>query len=131
MWATLLLNRWTLRAAILLAVIGGCWYAVHAFRGWQERKQQEAVVQREAEITASSLAQQVEQLKIDLAAERTRLSELNSAMVAERTRAEERVAIFNRHRLGDLLQAKPEMIEKRINGATTEVWKQIEQESRL
>lgn len=132
MWAFLAIpwvrtiGKWVLVAGVVGWVV---WSVIDTARDWQDRQEREAVARREAEITVTSLTAQLDRTRQDLAAERTRLAELHKALEEERARAAERVAIFNRHRFGELLQAKPGLIEKRINSATADVWTQIEQES--
>lgn len=115
----------------IVAFLALAWYADHRFTLWQRNVRDEAVNLRDAQVTAESLRLQLARSKDDLAAERDRLAALTEQLNGVRTDSAQRVAVFNKHRFGDLLQAKPALIESRVNHATAEVWEQIERESQL
>jgi hypothetical protein len=95
------------------------------------RNYQESVIARAfAEAEAKSMREQLGTIRQQLTDERARVQTLNEQLTAARAAAAARAEVFNRHNLGELVQEKPLMIERRINTATVEVWREIETESR-
>lgn len=130
MWLSLLAANPLARELGKWLLIGvAMWYVQHRAVAWIEQQRQDAVALRESQITQITQAAELKQAQADLAAERARLEVLTQQLAERREAEQQRVAIFNKHQLGDLVQAKPGLIEKRMNAATTEVWKQIELES--
>lgn len=131
LWAMPAVRRGLSLVLKIGALIAIAWYADHRFNLWQQHQREEAAHARELEITTDGLRQELARMQADLKAERTRLDALTQELNEARQQSAKQVEVFNKHRFGELLQAKPELIESRVNKATTEVWTQIERESRL
>lgn len=117
--------------AAVLALVFGFRALMNAWDNHLADVRAQAVELRESQISAEALRTQLARAETDLADERARLATLTQQLNREREAAARRVMIFNRHRFGELVQAKPELIESRINKATIEVWTGIERESQL
>lgn len=105
-------------------------YGWHSFQSWRAEERKAAQTQLANQINVATLQSQLDRTQADLKAEQARSSTLNQQLDTERSAAQQRTKIFNEHQLDKLVQAKPGLVEQRINAATAKVWEQIEQESR-
>lgn len=122
-WLATPAGGFVLKGVAILAVALALKYAIG---NYQDNLIERALAEAEAKATADHLARTHALLRD----ERARVAVLQEELTAARTAAAARTAVLNQHNLGDLLQAKPLMIERRINTATIEVWREIEDESR-
>jgi uncharacterized protein YlxW (UPF0749 family) len=85
-----------------------------------------------AERTRADLAEkQIERMETALENEQRRQEELQTNLQAARDRENETTEVLeDRARLASLTQAKPGLLERLARRATTQVWEDIESESR-
>lgn len=122
-WLASPLGKLVLKGLLIVGAALAIKYAIGAY--------QEAIIDRAfAEAEAKEKAAQIVRLGTELKEERARVEVLNGELTAARAAAAARTDVLNRHNLGELLQEKPGMIERRVNSATIEVWRAIEAESR-
>jgi hypothetical protein len=112
-----------------LVIVLAFWYVANAIQGYHRELIDTALSKREAEITVTTLRERLTRTEQELKAEQQRLQTLHTQLERERQAAVDRIAVFNRHNFGELLQAKPGLMESRINHATQKVWSDIEAES--
>jgi len=122
-WLASPLGKLVLKGALILVAAIAVRAAIVSY---QNNLIDRAFAEAEAKANAALLVTVRQQLKD----ERARVATLNEQLAAARTAAALRTEVLNRHNLGELMQAKPLMIERRINTATVEVWREIEDESR-
>lgn len=91
-----------------------------------------AEVAASAERTRADLAEQErDRLEEAIDAERERQAELQTELQAARDREKDSTEVLeDRERLDRLTQAKPGLLERLARRATTQVWEEIEVESR-
>ena len=91
-----------------------------------------AEVAATAERTRADLAEaERDRLENNIEAERERQEVLNRELQAARDREDDTTEVLeDRERLNRLTQAKPGLLERLARRATTQVWKDIENESR-
>ncbi len=112
---------------ILLALIGG--------GGWLFNHQIKARVYAETRATQAELAQELAERERDrmeqaLEDEQRRAGILQEELDAARIQFQESTAVLaDRERLDRVLQAKPGLLERRAQAATTRVWTEIETEA--
>jgi hypothetical protein len=129
-----------LRALPLILVLGAGGYAGHWLIVLQKNNEIAILTEKleslSKENAALELAEQEQALTIqDLedeskrqASDISRLSNRNQIISKER---DEYLSIFRRHDLTNLSRAKPGLIEPRINQGTTDIFKQIEQDTSI
>lgn len=121
------------QAFILILVLAG---SVIGAGGLIIRGQINARVQAETELVAQSVRaelaeRQVDQLREQVDEERERQEELELALQAARDRENVATEVLeDRDRLDRLTQAKPGLLERQAQKATTQVWETLESESR-
>jgi len=67
-----------------------------------------------------------ENLKASLAAAQEAQTKINSEFTEFRSTANSQIAVLQKHDLGKLLEAKPELVLRNVNKATAERFKQVE-----
>ncbi len=122
-----------IQALIVVVVLGGGMIAAGAFLvNGQIDSRVAAEVSATAERTRADLAeQQVARLEKAVADERDRQADLQIELQAARDNETEATEVLeDRERLARLTGAKPELLERMAQRATTKVWEQIAEESR-
>lgn len=114
-------------AGILVSAV---WVGVKWIERMQDKITTLQLEKTEAEVRAITSETKLTDLQDRLVREHDLRVTAEASIAVARVRAAEQVAVFNRHRFGELLQAKPGMMEKRINDATAALWAEIERESR-
>ncbi len=122
-----------IQALIVVVVLGGGMIAAGAFLvNGQIDSRVAAEVSATAERTRADLAeQQVARLEKAVADERDRQADLQIELQAARDNETAATEVLeDRERLARLTGAKPELLERMAQRATTKVWEQIAEESR-
>lgn len=125
-----LTSPWTARLMLVLAAAGAIWLAWHRIEALQAERTTLQLQHAEAVAAARASADQVHALQAQLAQEAALRRAADARLTQLQRESANRVAIFNQHRFGELVQTKPGLIEQRINAATARTWAQIEAESR-
>lgn len=122
-----------IQALLVVLVLGGGMIAAGGFlvKGQIEARMA-AEVAASAERTRADLAEQErDRLEEAIDAERERQAELQTELQAARDREKDSTEVLeDRERLDRLTQAKPGLLERLARRATTQVWEEIEVESR-
>lgn len=122
-----------IQALIVVVVLGGGMIGAGFFLvNGQINQRVAAETAAVAERTRAQLAEkQVERMERDLETERDRQAALQTELQAARDREIAATDVLeDRARLDRLTQAKPGLLERLARRATTNVWKEIEAESR-
>jgi uncharacterized protein YaiL (DUF2058 family) len=122
-----------IQALLVVLVLGGGMIAAGAFLvNGQIDMRVAAEVSATAERTRADLAEaERDRLENNIEAERERQEVLNEELQAARDREADTTEVLeDRERLNRLTQAKPGLLERLARRATTQVWEDIENESR-
>ena len=122
-----------IQVLLVVLVLGGGMIAAGAFLvNGQIDMRVAAEVSATAERTRADLAEaERDRLENNIEAERERQEVLNEELQAARDREADTTEVLeDRERLDSLTQAKPGLLERLARRATTQVWEDIENESR-
>ncbi len=122
-----------IQALLVVLVLGGGMIGAGAFLVKGQIDQRVAAeTAAVAERTRADLAEkQIERMETALENEQRRQEELQTNLQAARDRENETTEVLeDRARLSSLTQAKPGLLERLARRATTQVWEDIESESR-